>query len=51
MTTSSGVCNSLDMLRKGIQTLSGVCEAMCVMDDVRVLNQNKKDLKPIKKVL
>ena len=37
-----GVCNNLDILRKGIQTFSGVCEAMCIMADVIFLNQNTK---------
>ena len=44
-----GFCNILDILRKGIQTISGDCEYMFVMAYVRVFNQ--KNLKPINKFL
>ena len=36
------VCNSLDILRKGIQTLSGFCGDMGVMAYVQFLTKTKQ---------
>ena len=46
-----GVCNRLDVLRQSIQSLPGVCKAMCVIVDVQVLTKNIFQYKSLKGIL